>query len=183
MTNLQDRVRAEASVCERKPGPKGSPKRPEHLPMLRLAERARSGAARADACIREDSAWPAGQCQHAPRRGGGQPLLLFHCYLRRASRRTRAKSAFGREFHCYFVVINSGRTLEDRHTGAGRGQRQFGETNPRCASATPMARVTSLRSHAAHRPRCDGLRWLRGYRNTWPPEGGCPGSARRSSRW
>jgi hypothetical protein len=42
MTNLQDRVRAEASVCERKPGPKGSQKRPKHLPMLRLAERARS---------------------------------------------------------------------------------------------------------------------------------------------
>ena len=33
MTNLQDRVRAEASVCERKPGPKASQKRPEHLPM------------------------------------------------------------------------------------------------------------------------------------------------------
>ena len=32
MTNLQDRVRAEASVCERKPGPKASQKRPEHLP-------------------------------------------------------------------------------------------------------------------------------------------------------
>jgi len=51
MTNLQDRVRAEASVCDRKPGPKASQNRPEHLPMLRLAERVRSGAARADACI------------------------------------------------------------------------------------------------------------------------------------
>jgi hypothetical protein len=59
---------------------------------------------------------------------------------------------------------------------------EFGETNPRCRSATPLAPVTSLRSHAAHRPRCDGLRWPRGSRNTWRPEGGCPGSARRSSR-
>jgi len=51
MTNLQDRVRAEASVCERKPGPKATQNRLEHLPMLRLAKRARSGAARVDACI------------------------------------------------------------------------------------------------------------------------------------
>src|SRR3954465_8150112 len=100
MKNLQDRVRAEGGVCARKPGPKASQNGPEHLPMLRLAERVRLGAARADACIREGSAGPGGPGQPPRRRGGGRPLLLFHCYLRRASRQTREKWAFVREFHC-----------------------------------------------------------------------------------
>src|SRR6476469_6647451 len=105
MTNLQDRVRAEASVCDRKPGPKASQNRPEHLPMLRLAERVRSGAARADACIRGGSrmacktlpAHPASRRRPAaivipllfaariapnPRKMGlcARVPLFFHCY-------------------------------------------------------------------------------------------------------
>jgi hypothetical protein len=163
----------------------GQPKAPGHLPMLRLAERARSGAARR--CRRGGFGMA---CQPLParppsRRQAGRYCysIVLDCYLRRAARRTRAKWAFGHEFHCCFVVFNNGRALEDRHTGAVRGRRQVGETNPRCRSATPLASVTSLRSHAAHRPRCDGLRWPRGSRNTWRPEGGCPGSARRCSRW
>ena len=43
--------------------------------------------------------------------------------------------------------------------------------------------ITSLRSPAAHRRRCGALRWRRECRNTSPPEGGCPESARRCSRW
>jgi len=53
MTNLQDRVRAEASVCDRKPGPKASQNRPEHLPMLRLAHTAENRSARGAYLLRE----------------------------------------------------------------------------------------------------------------------------------
>ena len=83
----------------------------------------------------------------------------------------------------FSLLLTMDPTPDCTHSAAGAAVGGFGETNPRCRSATPPAPVTSLRSHAAHRPRCGGLRWPRGSRNTWRPEGGCPGSARRCSRW
>ena len=184
MTNLQDRVRAEPAYASAGPDP-----RP-----------AKSAGASADAApggagaVGSSTALQKGRIAHgllaiaatSARHGGGRPLLLFHCSrllsAARLAPNPRKMGSWAR-VPLLFRCFNNGRALEDRHTGAVRGRRQVGETNPRCRSATPLASVTSLRSHAAHRPRCDGLRWPRGSRNTWRPEGGCPGSARRCSRW
>jgi hypothetical protein len=182
MTNLQDRVRAEASVCERKPGPKASQKCPEHLPAIGGTCAVGSSTSRR---------LHKGRIPHGLRDVASTSSVAGatgrYCYSIVSCGTFRATPAQNGPLCASSIVISLLLTMGGRPIARtpprGAAGDEFGETNPRCRSATPLAPVTSLRSHAAHRPRCGGLRWPRGSRNTWRPEGGCPGSARRSSRW
>jgi hypothetical protein len=54
---------------------------------------------------------------HAHGRDGAKPqfccyFIVTHCYLRRSIAQSRTKWASPRQSHCFFIVINNGRTLD-----------------------------------------------------------------------